>query len=299
MFDHFTTKGTQLMSIYTIKEELYNKAPSNSEHYIKRYIKFIFSCIEENKNLPKNTYTENHHILPRCYWKEYENLTKHKWNKAKLTARQHYISHIILAKIFGGKMWLALDRMTAKSPDHNGNRNYTVHSSIYEQIRIEKSRFISESKKGLHAGDKNPMYGKKGELSPNFGLKRSEETKEKQRRARKETYKMIECPVCGVKGESRMMKVWHFDNCGKTTRNKGSKNGSAIKVFIYNQEGELMFKCNGNFNEICKENNIPRKPLAFSYRNNGTPIMTSNQSRHYAERKGIAKYIGWYAIKQQ
>jgi hypothetical protein len=35
----------------------------------------------------------------------------------------------------------------------------------------------SESHKGLHAGEKNPMYGKKGELSPNFGKPCSEETR--------------------------------------------------------------------------------------------------------------------------
>ncbi len=48
----------------------------------------------------------------------------------------------------------------------------------------EHKERISKSLKGKLEGDKNPMFGKKGELSPNFGLKRSEETRKKLRIAR-------------------------------------------------------------------------------------------------------------------
>lgn len=40
---------------------------------------------------------------------------------------------------------------------------------------------ISLSLKGIFAGSKNPMFGKRGELSPSFGRHHSEETKAKLR----------------------------------------------------------------------------------------------------------------------
>ena len=43
----------------------------------------------------------------------------------------------------------------------------------------ETKRKISQNRKGKTAGEKNPQWGKKGELSPNFGKPRSEETRRK------------------------------------------------------------------------------------------------------------------------
>jgi ribosomal protein L37AE/L43A len=285
------------MSIYDVKEQIVESLSDRSEypHLIYRYVNFIISCVERNKLLVESVYTENHHILPKASWPKYKSFKNHPWNCAKLTARQHYISHIMLAKLLGGKMWLALDRMTAKSPLHTENRDYRIDSKIYEKIRTEKSKYLSESRKGKYTGEQNPMYGRRGTLSPHFGIPKTTEHKEKQKRARERTYTRLSCPVCGVEGESRMMKVWHFDNCGKLYRNKGSSNGGAKEIYIYDSQGNVRFECHGNFPEICRLHNLPAKPLSHSYRDDGTPIMTSHLSRKYAERNGISEYIGWFA----
>jgi hypothetical protein len=49
----------------------------------------------------------------------------------------------------------------------------------------ETKQKISNNRRGKTAGDKNPQWGKKGELSPNYGKPRSEETRRKISEAHK------------------------------------------------------------------------------------------------------------------
>lgn len=76
----------------------------------------------------------------------------------------------------------------------------------------------------------------------------------------------------------------------------GKNNPAAIKINIYNDKNILMFTCNGNFDTICKNNNLPTKALRRSYYNNGTQIYTGKTIK-----KEILivnkKFINWYAIK--
>ena len=70
-------------------------------HYLKRYVKFINLCETKNKTL-SDTYTEKHHICPRSksLFPEFSNLTKNKWNKIILTAKQHFVAHHLLWKAY-------------------------------------------------------------------------------------------------------------------------------------------------------------------------------------------------------
>jgi ribosomal protein L37AE/L43A len=290
-----TLEGTQLMDIYSILSSKPHKP-----HYLKRYHNFIIYCSSKNDNLDKNVYTEKHHICPKAnsLFPEYSSFKEYPKNIIALTGRQHYIAHLILAKAYGGSMWLALDRMTHFSGSHSEHRNFFVSSKIYEKIREEKSVIMSllRRKEGKWVGEKNPMFGK-GKSNPLYGIKRSKETRMLQSEVRKRTAKTLECPKCGLEGDSRMMKAWHFDNCGKMDQNAGNKNGKAKRINIYNSKGELIFECHGNFGSTCGENGIPFKPITNSYRNNGIPIMTSELSKKYAKRNNVEKYIGWYAIE--
>ena len=59
MFEHFTTKGTQPMDIYSIL----SSKPHNP-HYLNRYITFIEQC--QQKNVDYHGYVENHHICQKA-----------------------------------------------------------------------------------------------------------------------------------------------------------------------------------------------------------------------------------------
>ena len=49
---------------------------------------------------------------------------------------------------------------------------------------------------------------------------------------------------------------------------KGSKNGMAKMIIIFNPDDEPMYFSHGNFNQMCKENNLPFRLFAKSYKNN-------------------------------
>lgn len=69
--------------------------------YVSKYINFINNCYTKNTMCDlKLLYVEHHHILPKSIFPEFKNLREHTWNCALLTPRQHFISHIILSKIF-------------------------------------------------------------------------------------------------------------------------------------------------------------------------------------------------------
>lgn len=65
-----------------------------------------------------DTYTENHHILPRALGGD-----DSPANLIRLSPEDHFFAHLLLANIHGGKMWLAVVLMTAS------------HSRCYGQAR--------------------------------------------------------------------------------------------------------------------------------------------------------------------
>ena len=91
-------------------------------------------------------------------------------------------------------------KMKENHPDFSGenNPNYGKVTPEETKQKIKGSlvgRKLSEETKNkigiTSAGENNPMYGKTGEDSPNYGKHHSEETKEKMRIARKEYWKNI------------------------------------------------------------------------------------------------------------
>ena len=151
-------------------------------------------------------YTEKHHIIPRCMGG-----TDDKGNLAILTAREHYIAHLLLTKCvtdeFKGKILHAYVMMSTVR-DKNQERIYKINSRLFESRKIEsnkiKSEFrhteeakrsISENLKGVkkkpftEEHKKNISESHKGQNAWNKGLrglvKASEETKRKISEANK------------------------------------------------------------------------------------------------------------------
>ena len=97
------------------------------------YPKHYFLLIEKAKNRTLTCYKEAHHIVPRCLGGS-NDIT----NLVDLTAREHYIAHILLAKIHGGTLWHAVNLM---------GRLKKYSNKHYEQARLEHSRLLSEQNK--------------------------------------------------------------------------------------------------------------------------------------------------------
>jgi len=126
-----------------IESELFS-IPHNP-HFINRYIKFIQACVYKNKDVDSNT--ENHHILPKSIFPKYKTTED---NIAKLSYREHYIAHWILAKCFFGdprkKMVFAFSLIIGKRQS-SFTRTFTSKQSHRAKSYRHSIGWSEESKK--------------------------------------------------------------------------------------------------------------------------------------------------------
>lgn len=111
----------------------------------------------KSRTLPKDTYTERHHIVPRCLGGN-----DSKDNLVKLTAREHYLIHWLLYKIHKTpKLAYAWSLMIRYGKNHT---RYTSHTFEYaRRAHSIASSVINKNKD--HSGENNPMYGKKHSIA--------------------------------------------------------------------------------------------------------------------------------------
>lgn len=121
--------------------------------YKKVYNQIIQNRLENP--LTDDEYVERHHIVPKSLGG-----TNEPNNLVKLTAREHFICHALLAEMYERdsfewyKMNLAFMMMKAVSHSHNGNR-YS-NSKLYELKKKDFSIVMSYSQ----SDKKNSQYGK-------------------------------------------------------------------------------------------------------------------------------------------
>lgn len=169
--------------------------------YYKWYIKLTS---KQGRRL--DCYTEKHHIIPRSMGGK-----DTKENLVILTAREHYLAHLLLTKCvenrYKGKMLHAYIMM-AQVKDSNQERFYKINSRIFEVRKIESDKLkrdyrhtkkaresISKNMKGVPKPEfteehkKNISKGHKGQKAWNKGLKGvlkcSDETKAKMSKSAK------------------------------------------------------------------------------------------------------------------
>jgi hypothetical protein len=110
-----------------------------------KYFTWYFDIIKNRLENPlaADTYGEKHHVLPKSIYPQYK---KAKWNQVKLTAREHYICHMLLVKIFKNTKYYykMLNAYVAMIPDKSGNR-VGPKGLMYEKYRKEYSKFMSEN----------------------------------------------------------------------------------------------------------------------------------------------------------
>lgn len=117
------------------------------------YQKIYDSIIEHRKTqIPKEGYCETHHIIPKSMGgsNNFDNLVI-------LTAREHFICHLLLVKIHKNtqnyyKMVKAFFMMQTESK----TQQRYISSRQYSKLKEDYSKLQSDSV----IGNKNPMYGK-------------------------------------------------------------------------------------------------------------------------------------------
>lgn len=157
-----------------------------------KYTRWYYNIINNAKFRTLIGYTEKHHIIPKSCGG-----SNSKDNLVDLTAKEHFICHLLLVRIVKGnfryKMAYALNRML--TTNSNNQVRYIPTSRKFEKIRLQ----ISDALKG----HPSPMKGRKhseetkkklseihkGKPSLLKGRSKSEETKKKIAESRK-GYKM-------------------------------------------------------------------------------------------------------------
>jgi len=136
-------------------------------NYQKVYEQLINRAIDR-KSL--NGYFERHHIVPKSLGGSDESN-----NIVSLTAREHFIAHVLLAKVHGGTLWYAVIRM-------KGSKNRYVNSRLYDyarkvwasemsgennvnktneaRARVKKQMLGNQHGKGLIGLKRSPEFGK-------------------------------------------------------------------------------------------------------------------------------------------
>ena len=108
-------------------------------------------------------YVEKHHIIPRSEGGEDE-----PYNLVNLTAREHYVAHLLLARIYDDfQMWCAIKLMGTSNKRDIGRGSY-FGSRLYEHAKRESAKHYSTKYSGVNS----PNYGRKA--SPETRMKLSE-----------------------------------------------------------------------------------------------------------------------------
>ena len=234
-------------------------------NYFKIYAAIISIAECENRvkyklNDIRYKYYEKHHILPKCMGGGEE-----KSNKVLLTAKEHFICHLLLCEMFPKEIGLTY----AIWKFCYNQRNLKISSKLYERIKTIISLNMSEnnpcgvdehnsnygnkwtqqqrdslSKKmielGHSKGDKNYFYGKhffginrsdkSGKNNPNYGNKLSQQQKDNHSKFMKGRFVGKDNPNYGNGDKIKGDKNPNIDG----RHSIGKKNGMFGKVVLTN-----------------------------------------------------------------
>ena len=128
-----------------------------------KYTSYYNNIIKNAKNRQIDGYYETHHIIPKSLGG-----SNHKENLVNLTAREHFICHLLLTKMYEGeaKNKMVHAAWAMATLENSNQQRYKITSKIYESLRIKYASLKSVTLKGKP------------------GRKHSEETKKKLSLAR-------------------------------------------------------------------------------------------------------------------
>lgn len=202
-----------------------------------KYTKWYFQIIESAKLNPPTNYSEKHHIIPQCM-----NGSNDPDNLVALSARQHFICHMLLTRMVSDEPYLSKLKYAAillKSTN-----NFNVTSKVYEQLksnikqtpewivkrtshfkgRVSPTKGMVPWNKGLtkdtsesvRQSSKQP----KGQRAWNKGMLATEEHKRNIKAGMKKANisyehmrKRVACKHCGVESTPSAITRYHNDNC--------------------------------------------------------------------------------------
>ena len=184
--------------------------------------------IEKARHRVLSTYTERHHIIPKCMGGSND-----ASNIVSLTPEEHFVAHQLLTRIYPGnhKLILAVRMMTmSKDGVVRNNKLYSwLKCKFVNTMReigrppshkgVPKSenhkRLIGLSNKGKVISEESKIKMReahKGKAGTRNGATLSKDTKAKISASVK-NIKKNECPFCGIEASPGNFARWHGINC--------------------------------------------------------------------------------------
>lgn len=173
----------------------------------------------QSRVLSADTYTEKHHIIPRSLGG-----ADNTDNLVRLTAKEHFICHLLLVKMTSGLHKRSMAYAAWKMTFMDDRPRYNPCARTYEMLRkqlssaykgIPKTKLYWLGKKHTSETIKLQSKVKQGKNNPNFGVVQRSEWNQKKSDAQKGIPKpKYVCSYCGktVGGKSNLER-WHGVNC--------------------------------------------------------------------------------------
>lgn len=121
---------------------------------MNKYLKWYNNIIANGKEQREPGY-ERHHILPKSL-----SGTDDKRNLIFITAREHFVCHWLLTKIYpsGEEHWKMLNALRMMRAENKNQQRYQtkITSRVYAKLKEEYAKLQSQKVSGTN----NPMYGK-------------------------------------------------------------------------------------------------------------------------------------------
>ena len=107
-----------------------------------KYTRWYYDIIQraQLRKLPPDVYTEKHHIIPRSLGGDNQ-----KENIIKLTAKEHFICHMLLVKMTDGKSKRSMAYAAWQMTNIDSRQRYSPTSRIYSLLK----KNLSEAYKGV------------------------------------------------------------------------------------------------------------------------------------------------------
>lgn len=259
-------------------------------NYSKLYNDLI-SFRKSNVLIKSDTqYVEKHHIIPRCIGGD-----DSEENLVDLTAREHFVAHKILAKIYPNiiDLKIAVLFMSRRGDNKLSSRQYSTcreeHARFMsmmlagKHVTLETRMKMSKIMKGKFIKEHNPFYGRthsdetkkvisekmKSRIEENgplrTGIKHTEEALEKIRMniLRGDNHPMRARPELARSHSENLKGV----KKSETHKSKIAKSLSSTYL-VTNPEGEQL-EVNSSLSKFCKEMGLSLKMMETSYTRGG------------------------------
>jgi len=227
---------------------------------MNKYTVWYDSIINKARATPFSGYTETHHIIPRSLGGSNDST-----NLVELSARQHFVCHWLLTKIYTGqdrgKMINALVMMQSENT-YQQRYNTKITSRVFATLREEYASYISKMNKGRiqpldeKARQKAAITGRKrapfsqewldkikvarqGKGNGMYGKKHSAETKAKQSAkalGRKQSLETIEKKANAIRGMKREKKLCPHCNQEVAVNGYARWHGDNCKLNLLNSQ---------------------------------------------------------------